>query len=206
MGAKCPVYIVLKDARIRRTLVETLRAEQYHPTPFASGSDFLEALDHLPAGVAILDLHLADNWVDVLTQLLWTRKDVPVVITAENANIQTVVQVIKVGADDFLEQPFSKRMLLEVIDQASDLLASREDLQRQRARADSLLKKLTRRELEVLRLIQSNKSNEAAANELHLSVRTIETYRLRIMRKCGVTKFSDAISVVATALDGRSKL
>jgi len=206
MGAKCLVYIVLKDARLRRSLVETLRAEQYHPTPFASGSDFLEALNHLPAGVAILDLHLADNWVDVLAQLLWSRKDIPVVITAENANIQTVVQVIKVGADDFLEQPFSKKMLLEVIDQASGLLASREDLQRQRDRADSLLKKLTTRELEVLRLIRSNKSNEATANELHLSVRTIETYRLRIMKKCGVTKFSDAISIVGMALDGRSQL
>ena len=206
MGAKCPVYIVLKDARLRRSLVETLRAQQYQPTPFASGSDFLEALNHLPAGVAILDLHLADNWVDVLAQLLWSRKDIPVVITAENANIQTVVQVIKVGADDFLEQPFSKKMLLEVIDQASGLLASREDLQRQRDRADSLLKKLTTRELEVLRLIRSNKSNEATANELHLSVRTIETYRLRIMKKCGVTKFSDAISIVGMALDGRSQL
>ncbi|WP_062793144.1 response regulator transcription factor [Sphingobium herbicidovorans] len=206
MGAKCPVYVVLKDARIRRNLVETLRAEQYHPTPFSSGSDFLEALNHLPAGVAILDLHLADNWVDVLAQLLGRRKDIPVVTTAENVNIQTVVQVIKVGADDFLEQPFSKEMLLEVIDQASVLLASREDIQRQRDCADSLLKKLTTRELEMLRLIQSNKSNEAAANELHLSVRTIETYRLRIMRKCGVTKFSDAISIVAIALDGRRQL
>jgi len=206
MGAKCPVYIVLKDARLRRSLVETLRAQQYQPTPFASGSDFLEALNHLPAGVAILDLHLADNWVDVLAQLLWSRKDIPVVITAENANIQTVVQVIKVGADDFLEQPFSKKMLLEVIDQASGLLASREDLQRQRDRADSLLKKLTTRELEVLRLIRCNKSNEATANELHLSVRTIETYRLRIMKKCGVKKFSDAISIVGMALEGRGQL
>ena len=45
---------------------------------------------------------------------------------------------------------------------------------------------------------------KTAADELNLSIRTIETYRTRIMKKCGVTKFSDAISIFSVAQRGRS--
>lgn len=207
MSAKCSVFIVVGDAGIRRNMVETLRAEQYRPTPYATGSDFLEALIHLSAGVAIVDLHLPDKQgIDVLKHLLWERKDIPVIITSDKADIQTVVQVIKNGADDFLEQPFSKKIFLEMIEQLSVHLSSRTELQKQKDRAYTCLQRLTKREIDILLSLELNKSNEATADELHLSIRTIETYRTRIMKKCGVKKFSDAISVCSVASNSRKPL
>ncbi|MFC4595614.1 response regulator transcription factor [Sphingobium tyrosinilyticum] len=204
MSAKCSVFIVVDDARLRRNLVATLRSEQYQPTPYAAGSDFLEALSYLPAGVAIVDLNLPDKkGIDVLKQLLEERKDIPVIITADQVSIQMVVQMIKRGADDFLEQPFSKKMLLEVIDQSAALLQSRIELQQEQERAEACLQRLTKTEIDVLRSLKSNKSNQETAEELHLSIRTIETYRTRIMKKCGVTRFADAISIYSIASSSR---
>jgi two-component system response regulator DctR len=205
MSVKCPVFIVVSDAGTRRSLVEMLRAEQYHATPYAAGSDFLEALIHLPAGVAIVDLFLPDKTgIEILTQLLFKRTDIPAIVTSAEANIQMAVQVIKQGADDFLEQPVSKELLLETIEQVSNLLGPRSAMQKEKDRAKACLQKLTKREIDILRSIELNKSNEAAADELNLSIRTIETYRTRIMKKCGVTKFADAISIFSIAQRGRS--
>ena len=205
MSAKCSVFIVVGDAGMRRTLVEMLRAEQYDATPYAAGSDFLEALSHLPAGVAIVELFLPDKTgIEILTQLLFERTDIPVIVTSAHANIQTAVQVIKQGADDFLEQPFSKKILLETIEQASVLLHSRSAMQKEKDRAEACLRKLTKRELDILRSLELNKNNEAAADELNLSIRTIETYRTRIMKKCGVTKFADAMSLLSMSHRGSS--
>jgi FixJ family two-component response regulator len=205
MSAKCSVFIVVGDAGIRRNLVAMLRAEQYDATPFAAGTDFLEALTHLPPGVAIVELFLPDKTgIEILTQLVFERKDIAVIATSAHANIQIAVQVIKQGADDFLEQPFSKTLLLETIEQASTLLHSRSALQKEKDRAEACLQKLTKRELDILRSLELNKSNEVAAIELNLSIRTIETYRTRIMKKCGVTRFADAISLFSTSHRGRS--
>lgn len=205
MSVKYPVFIVVGDAGTRRSLVELLRAEQYPATPYAAGSDFLEALVHLPAGVAIVDLFLPDRTgIEILTQLVFKRTDIPVIVTSAQANIQTAVQVIKQGADDFLEQPVSKELLLETIEQASNLLGPRSAIQKEKDRAEACLQQLTKRELDILRSLELNKSNEAAADELNLSIRTIETYRTRIMKKCGVTRFSDAISIFSVAQRGRS--
>ncbi len=196
MGAKCPVFIVVGDASIRQHLVKTLRAEQYQPTPFASGRDFLEALHYLPPGVALVELQLPDrNGMDVLEHLLSERKDITVIMTAAHAEIRKAVQAIKRGADDFIEQPFSQHLLLDTIAQASSLLRARTEYQHDKDYAEYCLGKLTKREIDILRALEVNKNNQLTADQLQLSLRTVETYRSRIMKKCGVTKFSDAISI-----------
>jgi len=77
-------------------------------------------------------------------------------------------------------------------------------MQKEKERAEACLQQLTKREIDILRSLELNKSNETAADELNLSIRTIETYRTRIMKKCGVTKFSDAISIFSVTQRGRS--
>lgn len=52
MNAKCRIYIVDHDSRMRQHLVRFLRAQGFDPTPFSSGSDFLEATEYLAAGIA----------------------------------------------------------------------------------------------------------------------------------------------------------
>lgn len=200
MRIKCPVFIVVSDAKIRRHLVKTLRAEGYPSTPFANGSDFLEALTFLPPGVALVEMQLPEkNGMLVLEQLRAQRKDIPLIMTSACADIRKAVQAIKKGADDFIDQPFSEDQLFETIEQASSLLPSRAEWQQRKDQAETCLQSLTKREIDILRALEINKSNQVTADQLRLSVRTVETYRSRIMKKCGVTKFADVISTIGTA-------
>lgn len=196
MRTKSPVYVIVGDTALRRQLVAVLRARDFDATPFSQGSDFLDATAFLGPGIAVLDMRLPDrSAMGVLEELLAARQDIPVIVTAAQAPISVAVQAIKKGADDFLEQPISEDMLLGMIENTAALLDERIDRQKEWARSESCLKKLSKRELEVLRELSHFGENYVVAERLSLTVRSVETYRSRIMRKFGATRFSDAVAL-----------
>ncbi|ANI78659.1 response regulator transcription factor [Sphingobium sp. EP60837] len=196
MTATCPVFIVLSDGDMRRALVKKLSALGYQPTPFVNGSDFVQSLSFLPAGVCIVDLDLPDmKGTAVLEDLLSTRRDIPLIMTSSTADMRTVVQVIKKGADDFIEQPFSDKILLATIEQACSLVPARAERHQEKIRAKNCLQSLTAREIDILQAAQTEADNRVIADRFHLTLRTVETYRARIMKKCGVRRFSEAVSM-----------
>src|SRR3546814_3042078 len=74
MNPGCPVYIVDHDSRLRQDLVRILRREGFAPVPFSCGADFIEALDFLAPGIALMELHLADMAGAALQQDLSSRR------------------------------------------------------------------------------------------------------------------------------------
>ena len=189
MRTKGPIYVVMREALIRRDLVAILRAHRYAPTPFASGSDFLDAARFISPGTAVLDMDLPDmTGLTVLQELLFKRRDIPVVMTSARADIRAAVQTIKRGADDFLEQPVNEADLLATIENCQSLLKNRIIVQKEKMESESILGKLSSREMDVLKELALYGDNSRAASNLNLSVRSVETYRCRIMRKCGAAK------------------
>ncbi|WP_255325736.1 MULTISPECIES: response regulator transcription factor [Sphingobium] len=201
MRTKSPIYVVIGDALLRRHLVAFLRAHHYAPTPFSNGSDFLDAAHFLGSGIAVLDTHLPDMpGMLVLQDLLMERQDIPVIMTSQGADIRAAVQMIKRGADDFLEQPFDERMLLETIESTASLLEERVERQQNKTYSKLCMMKLSKRELDVLRELEKFDDNHIVAQRLKLTVRSVETYRSRIMRKCGTSRFSDAVAMCREAM------
>ena len=204
MSARCPVFIILSDADMRRLLVKKLSAQGYQPTPFANGADFVGSLDYLPSGVALVDLQSPEtSGTTLLEVLLSRRRDIPLILTAARTDIRTVVQAIKKGADDFLEQPFSDEVLLSTLGQACSLLPARSVWQQRKIDAENCLRNLTAKEREILQAARIDPDNRIIADRFHLSLRTVETYRTRIIKKCGVRRFAEAISLCDLAQGGR---
>ena len=196
MRTKGPIYVVMREALIRRDLVAILRAHHYAPTPFASGSDFLDAARFISPGIAVLDMDLPDmTGLTVLQELLFKRRDIPVVMTSARADIRAAVQTIKRGADDFLEQPVNEADLLATIENSQSLLKNRIIVQKEKMESESILGKLSSREMDVLKELALYGDNSRAASNLNLSVRSVETYRCRIMRKCGAAKLFDVVTL-----------
>ena len=196
MRTKGPIYVVMREALIRRDLVAVLRAHRYAPTPFASGSDFLDAARFISPGTAVLDMDLPDmTGLTVLQELLFKRRDIPVVMTSARSDIRAAVQTIKRGADDFLEQPVNEADLLATIENSQSLLKNRIIVQKEKMESESILGKLSSREMDVLKELALYGDNSRAASNLNLSVRSVETYRCRIMRKCGAAKFFDVVTM-----------
>ena len=110
----------------------------------------------------------------------------PVIFLTGHGDVPTAVAAVKRGAFDFVEKPFSNNALVDRIELA--LQRSAQALLDRRARdaAASALAELTEREHEVMRRVIDGRPNKLIADELGISVRTVEVHRARVFEKLNV--------------------
>ena len=187
------VHLIDDDTSVREALAWLLRSRKLHSVEHASAQDFLQNFSGLsPTSTPcclLLDvrmpgmsgLELFDVWIQrQLTDLC------PVIFLTGHADVPTAVDAVKRGAFDFCEKPFSNNRLVDRIEQAlrhseahlSKLLALEQQQQR--------LHDLTEREREVMERVIQGLPNKLIAEELGISVRTVEVHRSRVYEKMGV--------------------
>jgi len=110
----------------------------------------------------------------------------PVIFLTGHGDVPTAVTAVQRGAFDFFEKPFSDNRLVDRIDQALAASATAIAARDERSRARRALAELTEREREVMRLIVAGRPNKLIADELDISVRTVEVHRARIFDKMRV--------------------
>jgi DNA-binding NarL/FixJ family response regulator len=190
------VLIVDDHAVVRRGL-RGLLSDEFRGATFGEASDSKEALDQLRKkewDVALLDITLpGKSGLDLLKELKIEWPKLPVLVLSGHPEDQFAVRVLKAGAGGYLtkesapeELPKAIRKILSGGRYVSPALA--ENL------AMGVKKDLTRlphetlsdREYEVMSYIASGKTVTEISEELSLSVKTISTYRTRILEKLGV--------------------
>ena len=106
------ILLVEDDIHISEMLCRLLKQNGYTITPAYSGS---EALLHMQQGgfsLVILDLMLpGKTGAEVLTEIRKTSA-VPVIVLTARADKETTVELLKLGADDYLTKPFDNAELL----------------------------------------------------------------------------------------------
>jgi two-component system response regulator DctR len=110
----------------------------------------------------------------------------PVIFLTGHADLPTAVAAVKRGAFDFCEKPVSDNALVDRVEQAiaqSGLQLAQRDKQVAVARR---LADLTERESAVLRLVVEGLPNKLIADQLDISVRTVEVHRARVFEKMEV--------------------
>jgi two-component system response regulator DctR len=110
----------------------------------------------------------------------------PVIFLTGHADVPTAVDSVKRGAFDFYEKPFSDNALVDRIEQA--LERSQRTLQQlhYRTHLQQNLADLTDRERDVMRLVVEGLPNKLIADQLDISVRTVEVHRARVFDKMAV--------------------
>jgi two-component system response regulator DctR len=110
----------------------------------------------------------------------------PVIFLTGHADVPTAVDAVKRGAFDFCEKPFSDNALVDRIEQA--LARSEQTLQNLRAKQNLQhnLAELTERERDVMHLVIEGLPNKLIADQLDISVRTVEVHRARVFDKMNV--------------------
>ncbi len=186
------VYIVDDDASVREALAWLLRSRRLLSESFDSAEAFDAALARAaPAAPAciLLDVRMPGASGLALFDRLRERGIAhawPVIFLTGHASVATAVDAVKRGAFDFCEKPFSDNALVDRIERA--LATSRERLAQlavQRA-LQARLGELTERERAVLRLVAAGRPNKLIADELGISVRTVEVHRARVFEKMDV--------------------
>jgi two-component system response regulator DctR len=110
----------------------------------------------------------------------------PVIFLTGHADVPTAVDSVKRGAFDFCEKPFSDNALVDRIEQA--LMRSAQTLQALRTKQtlQQNMADLTDRERDVMNLVVEGLPNKLIADQLDISVRTVEVHRARVFDKMNV--------------------
>jgi DNA-binding NarL/FixJ family response regulator len=145
--------------------------------------------------LAILDITMPGrSGIDILADLKRIRPELPVLVLSMHPEDQYGRRVLKAGAHGYMNKDSAPEELIKAIRKVlaggryvspalAEKLASdlREDAGRPPHEA------LSNREFEVLRMIAQGKTVSQIAEELHLSLTTISTYRARILEKMNMT-------------------
>jgi len=106
---KQTAYLLLVDDEedLRSVLQETLEMSNYHVTTAANAMRAKDAMDNAKFDVAILDIRLPDgSGLDLLKSLKEIDPDIGVILITGYSEVESAVQAIELGADDFLKKPF----------------------------------------------------------------------------------------------------
>lgn len=187
------VFIVDDDASVRDALAWLLRSRHLASQVYDSAEAFLEMIDsaRLPPRPAclLLDVRMPGMSGLALFDRLVERglhQALPVIFLTGHADVPTAVSAVKRGAFDFCEKPFSDNALVDRVEQALAQSAAIVQGQRARALLRQRLAELTERERAVMQLVVEGLPNKRIADQLDISVRTVEVHRARVFDKMEV--------------------
>jgi two-component system response regulator DctR len=190
------VFIVDDDAGVREALAWLLRSRRLPSQSFQSADAFVEFLqiDKHPwqpkqPGCLLLDVRMPGMSGLALFEQLKDQQllqSLPVIFLTGHADVPTAVDSVKRGAFDFCEKPFSDNALVDRIEQALALSAQTLAVQRTQQNLQANLADLTDRERDVMRLVIEGLPNKLIADQLDISVRTVEVHRARVFDKMNV--------------------
>lgn len=192
------VYLVDDEDVLRDALAWLLRSRRLLSEGYASAEAFEAFLDQRrisgpldlrDPSCLLLDVRMPGMSGLALFDRLIERGLVgalPVIFLTGHADVPTAVAAVKRGAFDFVEKPFSDNALVDRVEQAlarsAEVLAHLRTVQAIHRR----LAELTDRERDVMRLVVEGRPNKLIADELDISVRTVEVHRARVFEKMEV--------------------
>jgi len=196
MSSNLTVFIVDDDPAVRDALGLLLGVRGYRTAVFASGEAFLQAWCADWAGCLLVDIRMSGmDGLELQRRLGEQGCLIPIIIVTGHGDVSLARAAFKARASDFLEKPFDDVKLIAAIDEAfAQEAAVRSDVQR-RAAGVELLRELTPREREVMRLVVLGRHNREIAPALGISVRTVEVHKARLMGKLGVDNVADLVRI-----------
>ena len=186
MNPAC-THIVDDDEAIRDALEWLFKTRGVSCRTWPSGERFLDVWQPDWRGCIVLDIRMQGmSGLECFDTLLARGCQLPVIFITGHGDVPMAVSALKKGAFHFIEKPFNDHDLVDLVEKA---LAADRDRQRVAASRETIearLATLTQREREVMELILEGKYNKVIADELSISMRTVEAHRSRIFDKMDV--------------------
>ena len=188
---------------VRRGLMQIVADEaDMTVTEAGTGSEALGLIDTEDFNLVLLDLSMPGlSGLEGLSQIRTRRPQLPVLVLSGHAEAEFAVRIIKAGASGYLNKHLAPEELVTAIRR---VLSGRKYIGAAVAEliADSLGKdevahaSLSDREFQVMLLIAAGKTVSEIAEELALSVKTVSTYRTRILEKMNLKNNAELMRYV----------
>ncbi len=164
----------------------------------ANGRDTVRQVARLCPDVVVLDIAMPElNGIEAAREIAQVSPATQVIILSMHSTTEHIFQALQAGARGYLLKESAGIEVVNAVravhtgqrylsQKISDTMIDDYIRQRQAAQAQSPLAHLSLRERQVLQLVAEGKSGAEIADILSLSLKTVETYRSRLMNKLGI--------------------
>ena len=194
------VYVVDDEEALRDSLRWLLESAGYRVSVFSTAERFLSAYRPGLASCLLLDVRMPGiTGLELQQELNRRGQGLPIIFITGHGDVPMAVEAVKNGAFHFLEKPFQDAQLLRLIEEAAIPGTADPTAQIQKRCAAARLATLTQREREVMDLVVQGRKNKQIAEQLGISVKTVEAHRARAMEKMDVSSVAELVSATLTA-------
>ena len=192
------VYIVDEDVSFQTAIRRRLQLAGYEVQIYSSAEQFLDQQpnDNNRSGCLLVDVGIPGlSGPELQGRLHEAGSTLPVVFVSACNDINTVVQTVKAGAEDFLVKPVTSDVLLAAIERAIARHDASRKLQSELDVLRTHVATLTPRERQVFGLVVRGRINKQIAFELGPTERTIKAHRHRVMEKMNVRSVTELVLI-----------
>jgi FixJ family two-component response regulator len=133
--------------------------------------------------------------LELQDKLVERRSPLPIVFITGHGDVPMAVNTMKKGAMDFIQKPFKEEELVSLVERMLDSARESFSDYQNAANRDALLSKLTGREAQVLERIVAGRLNKQIADDLGISIKTVEAHRANIMEKLNANTVADLLKI-----------
>ncbi len=201
------VYVVDDDEAVRDSLRWLLEGQGFSVSAFDSAERFLNSLPPGATGpitgCLIADVRMPGmSGTELHDELIRRNIQLPLIFITGHGSVPMAVASMKKGAVDFLEKPFNDEQLCMRVASAFQKVRDEGSKSVLAKRAQELLSRLTPREEQVLDRIVAGRLNKQIADDLDISIKTVEAHRANIMDKIEARTMADLMKTALAARQG----
>jgi len=198
------VHIVDDNADFRASTAFLVEALDYSVSEHVGARAALPILldiDHSQPSCLLLDIRMPGmSGLDLHDALAAQGFDVPIVYMTGHGDVPLAVAAMGKGAFTFLQKPLDGDALADILERALSpevqrTRGSRADRETVR-RTRELIATLTPRELQIVRGIVSDMTNQEMADTFHLAIKTVELYRSRALKRLSARNAAHLVRLV----------
>ena len=192
------VFVVDDDQAVRDSLRWLVESVGHKVRTYGSAQAFFDAYDPHQPGCLVLDVRMPGaSGIEMQEHLRNTGAEIPIIVITGHADVATAVRAMKAGAVDFIEKPFSDQLLLDHIHRCIE-----RDVERRAegARSQEVIGRraqLTPRQRRVMDLVAGGLSNRVIAENLGISLKTVEAHRAKVMEKMRARSVAELVKLAA---------
>ncbi len=194
--SKSTVYVVDDDEAVRDSLQWLLEGKDYHVRCYESAELFLQRFNPKELACLLVDVRMTGmTGLDLQNKLLAQNSPLPMTFITGHGDVPMAVETMKKGAVDFLQKPFEEDQLFAVVERMMSMAKINFAQQKESANREEIMGKLTTREKQVLERIIAGRLNKQMADDLHISIKTVEAHRANIMDKFNAHTVADVLKI-----------
>jgi len=190
------VYIVDDDEAVRDSVQWLLGGQGFRVRCFESAEALLTRYDPREVACALIDIRMDGmTGLELQDRLIERKSPLPIAFITGHGDVPLAVDTMKKGALDFIQKPFKQEQIVSLVEHLLKQAQTSFAEHQQAASRDALLSKLTGRETQVLERIVAGRLNKQIADDLKISIKTVEAHRSNIMEKLGTNTMADLLKI-----------